>query len=140
MSDTVSSFFDRYATALMEVDLDTLAECYNYPSLAVSPMGCLAIPNAEMTREFFHGNAEQYRELGVMGVRIANLRPSHADDGVWIGLADLENLDADGNVVGVELNAYQLVHRGDAGWAIAVSTPLTLPVEQESSPLGGPVI
>ena len=35
----------------------------------------------------------------------------------------LRHLDADGNVVDVEMNAYQLA-RDDEGWTIAVTTPL----------------
>ena len=124
--ETVAGFFDRYATALSAVDLDALAECYAYPSLAVSRAGTLAISEPDQTRAFFGENAERYTTAGITGVRIRNLRPAYDHDGLWVGLADLENLDSDGQHVGTELNAYQLVLR-DGRWAIAVTTPLDAP-------------
>lgn len=116
-------FFDTYARALSDLDLERIADCYHYPSLAVSRLGCLAIEKPAQTRDFFAANGTQYKERGIDSVRIVNLRPSYDADGLWVGLADLENLDAEGTVVGTEHNAYQLV-AGDDGWSIAVTTPL----------------
>ncbi|HLV04537.1 hypothetical protein [uncultured Georgenia sp.] len=123
-SSAVAAFFDRYATALSRIDLDTLAACYHYPALAVTRLGCQVITDPEATRQFFAANGRRYHDRGIMAVRIVNLRPSYAEDGLWVGLADLENLAADGTVVGVEHNAYQLVHSDRDGWRIAVTTPL----------------
>ena len=125
--ESVDEFFARYAGALSAVDLDELSRCYLYPSLAVSRSGTLAITDPGMTRTFFQQNAARYQDAGIDAVRIRNLRASYDEDGVWIGLADLENLDAHGDHVGSELNAYQLV-AGDGRWAIAVTSPLDVRV------------
>lgn len=122
--EPVAAFFDRYATALSASDLDVLAECYHYPSLAVSRNGCLAITDPAQTRAFFAQNGAAYRARGIEAVRIVNPRASYDEDGLWVGLADLENLDAGGAHVSTEHNAYQLVQDGSGRWEIAVTTPL----------------
>lgn len=124
--ETVPDFFGRYAAALSDVDLEQLAGCYAYPSLAVSRAGTLAITEPDMTRAFFRENAERYTSAGIAAVRIRDLRAAYDQDGLWVGLADLENLDANGAHVGTELNAYELVLR-DGRWAIAVTSPLDAP-------------
>lgn len=120
----VSTFFDRYARALSTIDVEAIAECYSYPALAVSRLGCRAIAEPEVVKEFFAANAPRYHEAGIISLRIGGLRPGYHNDGLWIGTAELSNLDADGNVVNVEHNAYQLIERDPTGWAIAVTTPL----------------
>ncbi|MBP8921006.1 MAG: hypothetical protein KBG85_14965 [Micropruina sp.] len=120
---TVPALFDTYAQALSAIDLDTLADCYSYPALALTRQGRQAVTAPDQTRAFFAANGPRYLARGIVGVRIANLRAAYDSDGLWIGLADLQNLDADGAVVDVELNAYQLI-RDQQGWTIAVTTPL----------------
>lgn len=123
---SVAEFFDGYARALSAVDLDALAASYTYPSLAVSRAGTQAIADPGVTRAFFAENAKRYTSAGIASVRIRNLRPAYAQDGLWVGLADLENLDDSGQHVGTELNAYQLVVV-DGRWTIAVTSPLDAP-------------
>lgn len=120
---TVTALFDTYARALSAIDLDVLADCYSYPALALTRHGRQAVISADQTRAFFAVNGPAYHARGILAVRITNLRPAYDVDGLWVGLADLENLDADGTVVEVETNAYQLVG-DDQGWTIAVTTPL----------------
>lgn len=122
MSD-IQAFFDRYARALSEIDLDALAELYDYPALAVTRQASLAVVDPDQTRRFFAANGRRYKDQGVDAVRIVDPRPGYDERGLWVGLAVLENLDAAGAVVGVEHNAYVLVDRG-AGWRIAVTSPL----------------
>jgi len=122
MSD-IDEFFDHYAAALSAIDLDALARCYHYPSLAVSRSGSLAITDPGMTRDFFAANGPRYHERGIRSVSISGLEPAYDEDGLWVGLAVLHNRDAEGREVGVEHNAYQLVRTAD-GWRIAVTTPL----------------
>lgn len=119
----IQTFFDTYARALSDIDLDTLAELYDYPSLAVTRQASLAIVDAGQTREFFAVNGRRYKDQGIEAVRIVDPQPSYHERGLWVGLAVLENLDASGTVVGVEHNAYVLVDRGP-GWRIAVTSPL----------------
>lgn len=121
--EAVATLFTRHATALSSVDLDEIANCYAYPSLAVTRMGTQAITDPEMTRRFFADNCNHYCEAGLKAVRIRNLRPSYDRDGLRVGLADRENLDAGGVHVGTELNAYHLIRRSDR-WMIAVTSPL----------------
>lgn len=119
----VDRFFVRYAQALTEIDLDTLAGCYHYPSLAVTRLGCQEILDPQATKAFFAANGQRYRGLGITAVQITNVRTVYDEDGLWIGFADLHNHAADGSPVGAEHNAYQLVG-SDQGWRIAVTTPL----------------
>jgi hypothetical protein len=118
----VTAFFEAYAQALTEIDLDALADCYHYPSLAVTRLGCQAIDSPDTTRDFFAQNGRAYHERGIQSVRIVRVRASYDQQGLWVGFADLENLDNAGGLVGVEHNAYQLVLVD--GWRIAVTTPL----------------
>ena len=62
---SVSDFFDGYARALSEVDLDALADAYAYPSLAVSRAGTQAITGPAMTRAFFDENAKRYTATSI---------------------------------------------------------------------------
>lgn len=119
----VQEFFDHYANALSSIDLDALADCYHYPSLAVTRMGCQAITDPEQTRQFFQANGQQYYDQGIVAVQIVGLQPGYDERGLWIGQAELQNLDDSGRQVGVEHNAYQLV-KTVQGWRIAVTTPL----------------
>jgi ketosteroid isomerase-like protein len=123
-TETVGAFLDRYARALSEIDLDALADCYHYPALAVTRLGCQAITDPAQTREFFAANGAAYKARGIESVRITRPRASYDEDGLWVGLADLENLDGEGRHVGTEHNAYQLLRGGDGRWRIAVTTPL----------------
>ena len=119
----VTAFFEAYARALSENDLDALADCYHYPSLAVTRLGCQAIDSPDTTRDFFAQNARAYHERDIHAVRIARVRATYDQDGLWVGFADLENVSDAAGLVGVEHNAYQLV-LVDEHWRIAVTTPL----------------
>lgn len=123
-TESVAAFLDRYARALSEIDLDALADCYHYPALAVTRRGCQAVSDPAQTREFFAANGAAYKARGIDAVRITNPRPAYDEDGLWVGLADLENLDADGRHVGTKHNAYQLLRGADGRWRIVVTTPL----------------
>lgn len=120
---TVTALFDSYAQALSVIDLDALADCYSYPALALTRQGRQAVTSADQTRACFAANGPAYHAREILAVRITNLRPAYDSDGLWVCLADLENLDAAGAVVDIETNAYQLVG-DDQGWTIAVTTPL----------------
>ena len=122
-TEPVADFFARYGHALSTIDLDTIADCYAYPSLAVTRLGRMAIAGPEQTKAFFAENSRRYHEQGIPTLHITNVRAGYDEDGLWVGFADLENLDADDRVVGIEHNAYQLVAEGGA-WRIAVTTPL----------------
>lgn len=119
----VQQFFDRYAEALSAGDLDTIAECYAYPALAVSRLGRVAIGDPQQVRDFFAQNGQRYRDRGITSVEICNVRAEFDDTGLWVGCAHLQNLDAQGEIVDVERNAYQLLQE-DGAWRIAVTTPL----------------
>lgn len=121
--DDVQPFFDRYAAALAAIDLEAIADCYAYPSLAVSRLGRVAIGDQQQVRDFFGPNGQRYRDRGIVRLQIADLRAEYDDDGLWVGTAQLQNLDEQGEIVDVERNAYQLV-REDGDWKIAVTTPL----------------
>lgn len=83
---TVQDLLGTYADALSRVDLDAIAGCYHYPALAVTRLGCQAITDEEMTKEFFEKNSDQYKERGVDAMRFGNVRATYDEDGdrAWI--------------------------------------------------------
>jgi len=123
-SESIETFFARYTQYLTDGNIDGLAEIYNYPALAVSAMGCLAISEPKQTREFFEQGRISYHERKIMGVRARDIKTEIEVPGIWVGHLVLENLDKAGSPVGQERNAYQVVTLKDGTRRIAVSTPL----------------
>ncbi|OZE80713.1 hypothetical protein CH304_15860 [Rhodococcus sp. 15-649-1-2] len=121
---SIEDFFDRYTGYLSSGDIDALADIYHYPALAVSPRGCLAVTDPQQTRDFFSQGQQFYRSRGIQGVRAKDIVTDIEGNGIWVGHLLLENLDSDGNSVGVERNAYQIVLDADGARRIAVTTPL----------------
>ena len=101
-----------------------MAGIYNYPALAVTAMGCLAISEPQQSRDFFTQGQDFYRSRGVHGVRARDIVTDVEVPGIWVGRLVLENLDEAGAPVGQEHNAYQVVTAADGTRRIAVSTPL----------------
>jgi hypothetical protein len=122
--ETIEAFFDRYTQYLSEGNIDGLAAIYNYPALAVTAQGCLAITEAQQSREFFSQGQNFYRSSEIHGVRPKNIVTEIEVPGIWVGHLVLENLDKAGSPVGEERNAYQVVTLPDGSRRIAVSTPL----------------
>ncbi|OZD10916.1 hypothetical protein CH253_23525 [Rhodococcus sp. 06-156-3C] len=123
-TESIEDFFDRYTGCLSSGDIDALADIYHYPALAVSPRGCLAVTDPQQTRDFFSQGQQFYRSRGIQGVRAKDIVTDIEGNGIWVGHLLLENLDSDGNSVGVERNAYQIVLDADGARRIAVTTPL----------------
>jgi hypothetical protein len=122
--ETIESFFDRYTGYLSDGDIDGLADIYNYPALAVSPRGVLAVTEPQQTRDFFGEGQQYYRSRGIQSVRAKDIVTDIEANGIWVGHLLLENLDDADNPVGVERNAYQVVVDRDGRRRIAVTTPL----------------
>lgn len=123
-TETIEDFFARYTKYLTDGDMDGLADIYNYPALAVTAMGCLAITDPQQTRDFFKQGRERYHSQNIHGVRARDIHTEIEVPGVWVGHLVLENLDKSGSPVGEERNAYQVVTLQDGTRRIAVSTPL----------------
>lgn len=123
-TESIEDFFARYMRYLSEGNMDGLADIYNYPSLAVTAMGCLAITDPQQTRDFFKQGREFYLSHHIHAVRPRDIQTEVEVPGIWIGHLVLENLDASGTPVGQEHNAYQVVTLRDGTRRIAVSTPL----------------
>lgn len=123
-TESVEDFFARYTGYLTAGDLEGLVNIYNYPALAVTAMGCLAVTEPQQSREFFSQGQQYYRSRGIHGVRAIDIITDIEVPGIWIGRLVLENLDASGAAVGQERNAYQVVTAPDGTRRIAVSTPL----------------
>jgi hypothetical protein len=123
-TESIEDFFARYTGYLTAGDIEGLAAIYNYPSLAVSAMGCVAVTEPQQTRDFFAQGQRFYRSRGIHGVRARNIVTDIDVPGIWIGRLALENLDGAGSPVGLEHNAYQVVTAQDGTRRIAVSTPL----------------
>jgi hypothetical protein len=49
-TESIEDFFARYTGYLTGGDIDGLAATHNYPSLAVTAMGCLAITEPQQSR------------------------------------------------------------------------------------------
>jgi hypothetical protein len=122
--ETIEKFFSRYTKYLTEGNVERLADIYNYPALAVTAKGCLAITEPQQTRDFFKQGRDYYHRLGIHGVRARHIVTELEVPGIWIGHLVLENLDSSGSIVGQERNAYQVVTLADGSRRIAVSTPL----------------
>jgi hypothetical protein len=123
-TETIKEFFDRYTRYLTEGDIEDLANIYNYPALAVTAMGCLAITEPQQSRDFFRQGQQFYRSHNIHGVRASNIVTCIEVPGIWVGWLILVNLDKSGTPVGQERNAYQVVTLPDGTRRIAVSTPL----------------
>jgi hypothetical protein len=123
-TESIADFFARYTGYLTAGDIEDLAGVYNYPSLAVTAMGCLAITDPQQSRDFFTQGQEFYRSRGIQGVRARDIVTDIEVPGIWVGRLVLENLDASGAPTDMERNAYQLITAADGKRRIAVSTPL----------------
>jgi hypothetical protein len=123
-TESIEDFFARYTGYLTAGDIEALAAIYNYPSLAVTAMACLAITDPQQSRDFFSQGQQFYRSRRIQGVRARDIVTDVEIPGIWIGRLLLENLDHSGAAVGVERNAYQVITLADGTRRIAVSTPL----------------
>jgi len=123
-TESIEDFFTRYTRYLTEGNIEGLADMDNYPALAVTAMGCLAITEPQQSRDFFSKGQEFYRSRHIHGVRARNIVTDIEVPGIWVGHLVLENLDKYGSPVGQERNAYQVVTLPDGTRRIAVSTPL----------------
>lgn len=123
-TESIEDFFARYAGYLTAGDIEGLAAVYNYPSLAVTAMGCLAITDPQQSRDFFTQGQDFYRSRGIQGVRARDIVTDIEVPGIWVGRLVLENLDGSGAPADLERNAYQLITAADGTRRIAVSTPL----------------
>jgi hypothetical protein len=123
-TESIEDFFARYTGYLSDGNINGLAEIYNYPALAVTAMGCLAITEPQQSREFFSQGQKFYRSHNIHGVRARDIVTDVEVPGIWVGRIVLENLDTSGSPVGQERNAYQVVTLPDGTRRIAVSTPL----------------
>jgi hypothetical protein len=123
-TETIDDFFARYTGCLTDGDLDGLADIYNYPALAVTAQGCLAITDPQQTRAFFTQGRAFYHSRGIHRVRARDITTDAEVPGVWVGRLVLQNYDADDQPVDAERNAYQVVTGPDGRRRIAVTTPL----------------
>ena len=134
-TESIEDFFTRYTDYLTNGDIEGLAGIYNYPALAVTAMGCLAITQPQQSRDFFTQGQEFYRSRQIQGVRARDIVTDVQVPGIWVGRLVLENLDGAGSPVGWERNAYQVVTAPDGTRRIAVSTPLdAYDAETEAQP------
>src|SRR3712207_6590067 len=123
-TESIEDFFARYTRYLTDGDIEGLVGSYNYPALAVTALGCLAITDPQQSRDFFTQGQQYYRSRQIQGVRARDIVTDVEVPGVWVGRLVLENLDGAGSPVGQERNAYQVVPAPDGPRRIAVSTPL----------------
>jgi len=105
-TESIEDFFARYTGYLTAGDIEGLAAVYNYPSLAVTAMGCLAITDPQQSRDFFTQGQDFYRGRGIQGVRAREIVTDIEVPGIWVGRLVLENLDGSGAPVDLERNAY----------------------------------
>ena len=132
-TESIEDFFARYTGHLTAGDIEALAAVYNYPSLAVTAMGCLAITDPQQSRDFFSQGQHFYRSRGIQGVHARDIMTDAEVPGIWVGRLVLENLDERGAAVSLERNAYQVVTAADGTRRIAVSTPMDAYNSDQSS-------
>lgn len=115
MTDTVESFFARYAEALLARDEQAVADLYAVPALVLFPGTSIAVSDRARTAAFFASSWEQYEgiDTAVPSITIMGEGPV----GVW---ADVTWDHGHGPA---ERFCYQLV-AGQDGYRIAVLTLL----------------
>jgi hypothetical protein len=84
-TESIEDFFARYTGYLNTGDIDGLAAIYNYPSLAVTAMGCLAITELQQSRDFFTQGQHFYPSRGIQGVRARDIVTDVQMPGIWVG-------------------------------------------------------
>ena len=72
-TESIEDFFARYTGYLTDGDIEGLADIYNYPALAVTAMGCLAITEPQQSRDFFSQGQQFYRSRQIQGVRARDI-------------------------------------------------------------------
>jgi hypothetical protein len=125
MTET-STFFERYAAALLARDEKAITRMYAVPSLILFPGRSIVVSDARQTEEFFAASWTQYE--GVDAVDKTVVIMGEAPHSIW---ADV-SWSYGGQVR--ERFCYQLV-RGADGWQIAVLTPMELaPIQPNEQP------
>jgi hypothetical protein len=71
--EPITAFFACYTGYLTAGDLDGLASIYNYPALAVTAAGCLAVTEPQQTTDFFAQGQTFYRSHDIQGVRARDI-------------------------------------------------------------------
>jgi hypothetical protein len=66
-TESIEDFFASYTGHLTAGDIEALTASYNYPSLAVTAVGCLAITDPQQSRDFFSQGQHFYRSRGIQG-------------------------------------------------------------------------
>lgn len=113
-----TKFFDAYTRALVDRDAASIADHYAVPALIEFPGQRILVTDAVQTKDFFESAFEQYErvtDVDVVVTVIASTGHSIWADVTWKYQGGAPD----------ERNMYQLV-RTDAGWKIAVLTPLEL--------------
>jgi hypothetical protein len=116
-NNLVGQFFDRYATALLARDEQTIARLYAVPSLILFPGNPIVVSEVVQTEQFFASSWAQYDGVDAVTRQINVL--AEAPGTVW---ADV-TWSYDGEAR--ERFCYQLVDSGDE-YQIAVLTPMSL--------------
>jgi hypothetical protein len=116
-NNLVGQFFDRYATALLARDEQTIARLYAVPSLILFPGNPIVVSEVVQTEQFFASSWAQYDGVDAVTRQINVL--AEAPGTVW---ADV-TWSYDGEAR--ERFCYQLVDNGDE-YQIAVLTPMSL--------------
>src|SRR5688572_17489405 len=83
-TESIEDFFARYTGYLSDGNINGLAEIYNYPALAVTAMGCLAITEPQQSREFFSQGQKFYRSHNIHGVRARDIVTDVEVPGIWV--------------------------------------------------------
>lgn len=117
-SEVHTQFFDAYTRALLDRDAATIADHYAVPALIEFPGQRILVTDAAQTETFFASAFGQYS--GVTEVDVDVTVASSSEHSIW---ADFTWKYLGG--APDERNMYQLM-RTDAGWKIAVLTPLEL--------------
>lgn len=117
-SEVHTQFFDAYTRALLDRDAAAIADHYAVPALIEFPGQRILVTDAEQTKSFFESAFEQYEKVTDVDV-VATVAASTGHS-IWADVTWKYQGGAPD-----ERNMYQLVCT-DAGWKIAVLTPLEL--------------
>jgi hypothetical protein len=92
-------FFEEYASALSESNIESIARAYAEQFMATGPGYHMSLSNDEQFRAELAQTAQFYQQIGVDVVEIKNYLEAALDSGFWLVKIEWELLDKDLNTL-----------------------------------------
>jgi hypothetical protein len=106
-------FFDDYATALGEADVESLAAAYAEHFMATGPGFRMGMDNDEQFRAGLARSVQFYKRIGMDVVEVKTYLEAELGAGFWLTKVEWELLDEDLNTLVTYDNTYMVEATGD---------------------------